>query len=62
MGWEQNTEHMAANLGDEHRYIMQVTGITKNRVREPQLPADGEVSLNSYGDVVKYDNGTWVRP
>jgi len=41
---------------------MQVTGITKNRVREPQLPADGEVSLNSYGDVVKYDNGTWVRP
>ena len=29
-GWEQNTEHMAANLGNEHRYIMQVTGITKN--------------------------------
>jgi hypothetical protein len=53
---------MAANLGDEDRYIMQVTGITKNRVKEPQHPSEGEVSLNSYGDVVIYRNGTWVRP
>lgn len=61
-GWEQNTEHMAANLGDEHRYIMQVTGITKNRVKEPQLPTEGEISLNSYGDVVQYQQGYWVKP
>ena len=60
-GWEQNTEHMAANLGNEHRYIMQVTGITKNSVREPQLPTEGEFSLNSYGDVVQYKDGYWVR-
>ena len=61
-GWEQNTEHMAANLGSEDRYIMQVTGITKNRVKEPQHPAEGEASLNSYGDVVVYRNGIWSRP
>ena len=27
-GWDQGTEHMAANLGQEDRYILQVTGIT----------------------------------
>ena len=26
-GWDQGTEHMAANLGQEDRYILQVTGI-----------------------------------
>jgi hypothetical protein len=53
---------MAANLGSEHRYIMQVTGIKKNKVKEPQLPVEGEVSLNSFGEVVQYNNGYWVRP
>jgi len=26
-GWDQGTEHMAANLGHEDRYILQVTGV-----------------------------------
>ena len=26
-GWDQGTEHMAANLGSEERYILQITGI-----------------------------------
>ena len=26
-GWEKGVEHMAANLGSEDRYILQVTGI-----------------------------------
>ena len=26
-GWDQATEHMAANLGQEDRYILQITGI-----------------------------------
>jgi hypothetical protein len=26
-GWDQGTEHMAANLGQEDRYILQVTGV-----------------------------------
>jgi hypothetical protein len=61
-GWEQNTVHMAANLGSEHRYIMQVTGIKKNNVKEPQAPQEGEMSLNSFGEVVQYQKGYWVRP
>ncbi len=61
-GWEQNTVHMAANLGSEHRYIMQVTGIRKNNVKEPQAPQEGEMSLNSFGEVVQYQKGYWVRP
>jgi len=61
-GWEQNTVHMAANLGSEDRFIMQVTGIKKNHVKEPQLPNEGEVSLNSFGEVVQYNKGYWLRP
>jgi len=28
-GWHSNTKHMAANLGYESRYILQITGISK---------------------------------
>ena len=61
LGWEQNTVHMAANLGSEHRYIMQVTGIKKNSVKEV-AGVEGEMSLNSRGDPVQYQKGYWVRP
>ena len=27
-GWEQDTVHMAANLGSEMRYILQITGVS----------------------------------
>lgn len=29
-GWQKNTPHMAANLGWEDRYILQITGIKPN--------------------------------
>jgi hypothetical protein len=28
-GWRKDTVHMAANLGDENRYILQITGVHK---------------------------------
>jgi hypothetical protein len=29
-GWEQDTVHMAANLGSEMRYILQITGVSND--------------------------------
>ena len=29
-GWEQDTVHMAANLGSEIRYILQITGVSND--------------------------------
>jgi len=29
-GWEQDTVHMAANLGGEMRYILQITGVSND--------------------------------
>lgn len=60
-GWEQNTVHMAANLGWEDRYIMQITGCTPNIVREPRDPSEGEVSLDTAGHEVIFRNGDWYR-
>jgi hypothetical protein len=30
VGWQNNTEHLAANLGLEDRYTLQITGTLKN--------------------------------
>ena len=60
-GWEQNTIHMAANLGWEDRYIMQITGCKPNIVREPAVPTVGEISLDTTGHAVVFRNGDWYR-
>jgi len=60
-GWTQNTVHMAANLGTENRYILQITGCEKLYVKEPMHPSEGEMSLDSTGEVVVYQLGNWVR-
>ena len=29
-GWGKDVEHMAANLGNEDRYILQITGVSQD--------------------------------
>jgi len=58
-GWERDTIHMAANLGWEDRYIMQITGCEKQIVKEISHPAEGEYSLNTYGEQVVFRDGNW---
>ena len=36
--------------------------MTKIKVREPQNPIEGEYTLDQYGEVVVFKNGTWQRP
>jgi hypothetical protein len=52
---------MAANLGWEDRYIMQITGCVPNIVREVNAPFDGEVTLDITGNEVIFRNGNWYR-
>lgn len=60
-GWEQNTVHMAANLGWEDRYIMQITGCVPNIVKEVSNPSEGEVTLDITGNEVIFRNGNWYK-
>jgi hypothetical protein len=60
-GWGQNTVHMAANLGWEDRYIMQITGCRPNIVKEVATPHEGEVTLDATGNEVLFRNGSWYR-
>jgi len=60
-GWERDTIHMAANLGWEDRYIMQITGCKPNIVKEVSNPSEGEVTLDTTGYEVIFRNGAWYR-
>lgn len=33
----------------------------KPQVKEPQNPAEGEFSLDIYGELVVYKNGEWIK-
>ena len=37
-------------------------GMENIKVREPQLPVEGEYTLCNKGEVAVYRNGVWVRP
>ena len=31
------------------------------KVKEPQNPIEGEVTLDTFGNVVQYKNGRWIK-